>query len=134
MRKRALALVVVLLSAAACKSSSPTAALQPKECPDPCCGGHPSIDCAENPNVSCTEDAEPCTAHAYGCLNGSFYLRPAATLPPGCFDDEAGADADLLVLGDGNVFGSGDAPNDAGGADAASDAPADTATEETGGD
>jgi hypothetical protein len=126
------AVVVLLVSIAACKSSA--TAVPAKECPDPCCGGRTSIDCAENPNVSCMEDADPCTARAYGCISGSFYLRSPAQLPPGCGADEGGADVVGLVLGDGSVFGSDDAANDGAEAGASVDAPTDAATEAAGGD
>jgi hypothetical protein len=119
--------VVILVSIGACKSSA--TALPAKECPDPCCGGSPSIDCAENPNVSCVEDADPCTARAYGCTNGSFYLRSPTQLPVACSMDEGGTDLGGLVLGDGSLFGSDDSASDGAESDVSIDAPADAATE-----
>jgi hypothetical protein len=131
MRKTMGSVVAVLLALTACKSSS--TAEPAKECPEPCCGGSTSIDCAENPNVSCVEDADPCTARVYGCLQGSFYLRPPPQLPPGCDEVEGGVDTGGLVLGDGNVFGLDDASTDGEDAGASFDAPADMATEAGGG-
>src|SRR5579864_9519745 len=118
---RDVAVIIALSLVWACKSS-PTA-VPPKECPDPCCGGNTSIDCAENPDVSCLEDADVCVARAYGCINGAFYLRPQAQLPPGC-GAEGGTDADSLVLGDGPL-GSADAVD----TDASMEAPGDAETE-----
>jgi hypothetical protein len=134
MRKATIPVVVVLVAIAACKGGS-TGAVPAKECPDPCCGGQTSIDCAENPNVMCVEDAEPCTARVYGCMNGSFYLKSPAQLPPGCSEDDGGAEAGGggLVLGDGNVIEPDDALGDGADAGPSSDAPADAATEAAGG-
>jgi len=70
-------------------------------CADPCCEGQLSnIDCAENPNVACIEDADPCVARVYGCTDGSYYVTYSDVAPSSCGDDAA-AGAGGLVLGDG---------------------------------
>jgi hypothetical protein len=48
-------------------------------CADPCCGGPTGIDCAENPDASCVSPGDACTAFAYGCLNGSFYMNSSVS-------------------------------------------------------
>lgn len=121
--------VVVLVSIGACKS---TTAVPAKKCADPCCGGRTSIDCAQEPNVSCLEDADPCIARAYGCVNGRYYLTPPEQPPPGC--DEAGADTGGLILGDGNLFGPDAVQGDEPEAGTLVDATDDAATETTAGD
>ncbi len=73
-------------------------------CADPCCGGSlEAIDCAENPNLSCTEDADVCIARAYGCEDGKVFTRPPSQLPTSCALDGAVVDVGLLLLGDASV-------------------------------
>ncbi|MDP9001649.1 MAG: hypothetical protein M3O46_16240, partial [Myxococcota bacterium] len=115
MRPTIRAVAATLICTAACKSSSAKPAIK---CADPCCGGHTSIDCAEEPNVACVEDADVCSARIYGCMNGRYYLMAQDPLPAGC--EEAGPDMGGLVLGDGGLQSddaesgtSSDAPDDA---------------------
>ena len=91
------ALALFALSAA-CRSTTVVPAIK---CADPCCEGQVmSIDCAETPNVSCTEDADPCSARAYGCADGSFYVGYPELAPSTC-NDGAGAETGVFLLGDG---------------------------------
>jgi hypothetical protein len=75
-----------------------------------------SIDCAENPNVNCIEDADPCVAHAYGCADGSYYLTYPDVTPSGCVE-EGGAGMGGLILGDGGPLSFPDADARAEGGD-----------------
>jgi hypothetical protein len=63
-------------------------------CTDPCCNGNSNgtIDCAENPNLSCTEKGDACTANEYGCRGGAYYLTPPSSRPAGCPVGDAGSD------------------------------------------
>jgi hypothetical protein len=103
-------------------------------CSDPCCGGSSALlDCGENPNVSCTESGDPCTAQSYGCVGGVFFKMPQASLPASC-----PTDAGAAVMVDDGSFSSGDdaaaaadgtdgAATTDGGPDAAPDGPSVTA-------
>jgi hypothetical protein len=92
----------IVASLAACHSTTVTPALK---CTDPCCGGNAaSVDCSENLNLTCTEDADPCIARTYGCADGSYYVAPSAVPPSSCSPDEAGSEGGGLFL-----------PGDAGG-------------------
>ena len=72
-----------------------------EECANPCCDGPASgIDCAENPNLSCVEDADPCTARTYGCSNGSAFVMGPTEVPTSCSLD--GSTDDVSA---GFVFG-----------------------------
>jgi hypothetical protein len=79
---------------------------------DPCCGGPAGIDCAENPDASCVEPGDACTAIAYGCVNGSIYVD--AAVPLSC--SASGDSTPMLMLPDA---GAGASPDAAGDADAA---------------
>jgi hypothetical protein len=90
--------LVALAASAACHSQKVVPALK---CADPCCEGQvTNVDCAENPDLSCLEDADPCVARVYGCTDGSYYLTYPDVTPSTCVDDAA-AGAGGLVLGDG---------------------------------
>jgi hypothetical protein len=90
----------IVASIAACHS---TTVVPAQKCADPCCGGNAAnVDCGENLNLACTEDADPCTARTYGCVDGSYYVTPSAVPPSSCNPDEAGTEAGGLFLpGDG---------------------------------
>jgi hypothetical protein len=75
---------------------------------DPCCGGPAGIDCAENPDASCVEPGDACTAIAYGCVNGSVYVD--AAVPPMC--SASGDSTPMLMLPDAGTGGSPDAAGD----------------------
>jgi hypothetical protein len=96
--------VAALASHTACHG---TTQIEPaKQCADPCCSGNASgIDCAQNPNLSCMEDADPCTALAYGCNGGMYYATSPSHVPIGCANDGSAAEVGL-VLGDAGGFGS----------------------------
>jgi hypothetical protein len=95
-RMRAVALIVPL---AACSSKPVVEAA--KTCADPCCDGPLSgIDCAENPNLSCMEDADPCTAIAYGCVNGMHYMMGPSQVPTSCGLDGSADDVSFVFGGD----------------------------------
>jgi hypothetical protein len=127
MRPTIRAAAAILICTAACKSSTAVPAIK---CADPCCGGHTSIDCAEEPNVACVEDADVCSARVYGCMNGKYYLMAQDPLPAGC--EEAGPDTGGLVLGDGNVFGSDHVQSDDAESGPSSDASDDASAEAAG--
>jgi len=92
------ALLVPLLCAS-CKGT--TVVVPAKECPDPCCGGNAqAVDCAFDPNIQCMEDADVCSAHVYGCADGSYFFREPTDLPTTCAGDDAAADDASLVFGD----------------------------------
>jgi hypothetical protein len=94
------AALAVLATSSACHG---TTVVQAIKCPDPCCEGQAmSIDCAENPDLSCTEDADPCNARVYGCVDGSYYLGYPDVAPSSCAGD-AGANGGVFVLGDGSA-------------------------------
>ncbi len=95
-------------------------------CADPCCNGVSArIDCAENPNITCTENGDPCTANQYGCVSGLFFSKQPAELPEGCLvrdtsdagtdanaSEDAGAGADdarAVGIDSGGLFACGDA-------------------------
>jgi hypothetical protein len=117
------------VGAVAAASACHTEQVQPAPmCSNPCCSGSSALlDCGENPNVSCTESGDPCTAQSYGCVGGVFFKKPQASLPASCPTDGGPA-----VMGDDGSFSSGDAvatddgaaTNDGGpdAADAATDA------------
>jgi hypothetical protein len=105
-------------------------------CPDPCCGGPSGIDCAKNPNVACSQPADPCGTIAYGCVGGSVYVD--ASIPLSCngdatpiftepdaaeaSDDALGADASAATDAPAGDAGANDAaPADATLSDASSD-------------
>ncbi|MGA7120252.1 MAG: hypothetical protein WBY94_09155 [Polyangiaceae bacterium] len=74
---------------------------QAKQCLNPCCDGPASgIDCAENPNLSCVEDADPCVARTYGCNNGVLFVMGPSQVPITC-----SVDASDEVVPVGFVFG-----------------------------
>jgi hypothetical protein len=54
-------------------------------CADPCCGGPSGINCALNPDVSCTQPAAPCGTIAFGCVQGHVYID--ASIPLTCNGD-----------------------------------------------
>jgi hypothetical protein len=96
-------LTSALASVGACKG--PPHLVPPIECPDPCCGGNGQVDCEQTPNVSCTEDADICTARNYGCSNGSEYSGVVpANRPLSCSADAGFGDVVSFDLPDG--FGS----------------------------
>jgi hypothetical protein len=123
------------VGAVAAASACHTEQVQPAPmCSDSCCSGSSALlDCGENPNISCTESGDPCTAQSYGCVGGVFFKMPQASLPAGCPTDGGPA-----VMGDDGSFTSSDdaaaddgaadgaATND-GGPDAAADGPSVTA-------
>jgi hypothetical protein len=102
---------LAMLHAAAC-SNNPD--VQPaRTCADPCCNGQAgSVDCAETPDVSCTEDASPCVARSYGCVKGVYYVYKPLP-PPGCSSS---------LLGDAIAFSPNETP-DAEAQDDADDSP-----------
>lgn len=126
---RVLALfAAALVAAAACSSEQVQSA---PGCADACCSGNPTlVDCGENPNLTCVESGDPCTAQAYGCLNGAFFRQPQTSLPAGC-PVEGGADATTGGEPDGTTEDGGlfsmndDGPSSSG--DGALDAPAEGA-------
>ena len=69
-----------------------------KQCPDPCCGGNPlAIDCALHATLMCIEDADPCSARAYGCADGAYFLDDPMALPATCAGDAADEGPRLLL-------------------------------------
>jgi hypothetical protein len=96
---RAVRMVVgTVVSVAACHSVTVTPALR---CADPCCGGDlASVDCSENRNVSCVEDADPCTARTFGCVDGSYYVGALANAPSSCSPEEGGEGGGLFLPGE----------------------------------
>src|SRR4029077_7513506 len=98
--------VALMAAVAACHGK--TTVVPAIQCADPCCGGElTNLDCAESPNLSCTEDADPCVARVYGCADGSDFLGYPDVTPSGCVD-ESGAGTGGLVL-DGSPPDSSDA-------------------------
>jgi len=94
------ALAVLLPVVAACTSSP---VVEPaKTCADPCCDGPTAgIDCAQNPNLSCMEDADVCTARTYGCTNGSFFIMGPSQVPTSCASDGSADEVGFVfVVGD----------------------------------
>lgn len=77
-------------------------------CADPCCGGPTGIDCAEHPNIACTEPGDACSAVAYGCVEGVHYVD--AAVPSSCMAGQSDSNP---------IFTEGDAAATAG--DASSD-------------
>ncbi len=72
-----------------------------KQCSNPCCDGPASgVDCAENPNLSCVEDADPCVARTYGCSNGVVFVMGPSQVATAC-----SVDASDEVVPVGFVFG-----------------------------
>jgi hypothetical protein len=72
-----------------------------KTCANPCCDGPlAGIDCAETPNLSCTEDADPCTARSYGCVNGKHYVTDPSQVPTSCGEDGSVDDVGFVFGGD----------------------------------
>jgi hypothetical protein len=105
------------VGAVAVASACHTEQVQPAPmCSDPCCSGSSALlDCGENPNVSCTESGDPCTAQSYGCVGGVFFKKPQTSLPASC-----PTDGGPVVMGDDGSFSSGDdAATDDGAADGA---------------
>lgn len=92
------------------------------ECADPCCGGSGIVDCEANPDVSCVEDADVCTALEYGCSNGSEYsgVVPPGR-PPACSTDGGAADVVTYTVPDGfsSLVGGGGAESPDGASDGA---------------
>ncbi len=72
-----------------------------KECANPCCDGPASgIDCSENPNLTCVEDADPCTARTYGCSGGTLFVMAPTQVPTSCSVDGSAGDVSVgFVLG-----------------------------------
>jgi hypothetical protein len=102
--RNALALIAAV---AACHGK--TTVVPAIQCADPCCGGDSTnLDCAESPNVSCTEDADPCVARVYGCADGSYFLDYPDVTPSSCVDESGGAGPIGLAL-DGSPPDSSDA-------------------------
>ncbi len=88
--------VVVL---AAC--SGPPVVEPANKCADPCCDGPAAgIDCAQNPNLSCMEDADVCTARTYGCVNGSYFVMGPSRVPTSCAADGSTDDVGFVFGGD----------------------------------
>jgi hypothetical protein len=60
------------------------------------------VDCEAHFNVDCIQDADVCTALAYGCTNGIEYsgVIPASR-PPGCSSDAGIGDAVTFGVADG---------------------------------
>ena len=101
--RNALALIAAV---AACHGK--TTVVPAIQCADPCCEGNvANLNCAESPNVSCTEDADPCVARVYGCSDGSYFVGYPDVTPSSCVD-ESGAGTGGLVL-DGSPPDSSDA-------------------------
>ena len=106
MRSLARAFLAILAASSACHGT--TKVVQAIKCADPCCGGQVmSVDCAETPDLSCIEDADPCSARTYGCVDGSYYLGYPDVEPSSCTED-TGAGMGVFLLGDG---GAPDSPN-----------------------
>jgi hypothetical protein len=83
-------LLVTLIAIGASFGCSSEKVVTPPECADPCCSGNASgIDCAENPELACTESGDACTANEYGCTGGEYYYRA----PASCTGGDAGGDA-----------------------------------------
>jgi hypothetical protein len=124
----------------ACKSQTVEKAVA---CTDPCCSGNPNlIDCGENPEISCVESGDPCTAQAFGCTGGVFFRIPQITFPASCSATDATLEDATTPATDATTgqFGMTDAsgPETAtpepdatadGGVDAATEAGVDGATE-----
>lgn len=106
--RQVIGVLLASLCVASCKGT--TVVVPAKECPDPCCGGNAqAVDCAIDPNIQCVEDADVCSAHLYGCADGSYFFMDPSSLPTTCPGDAALDDASL-IFGDASFV----PPDDAG--------------------
>ncbi|HEX3772517.1 MAG TPA: hypothetical protein VHV30_16680 [Polyangiaceae bacterium] len=116
------ALLQFVIPATFASCHSDEVVVTPPECSDPCCGGDPfTIDCAENPTLTCMTAGDPCTAQEYGCMNGMAYTKAAATCSAdGSMEQDAAESEGAVFQTDdgGGTFG-GDDGADSGDSDAA---------------